>query len=126
MSNRLSRSIDAPLREGLCWDEMWTGPDDGLIACWERGRQKRIEEPALAERAERGELVALAWKGGTEHIDEPVNGKKSKSQKRFGTLKYLAMWQGLRGEELNIELETERIIVCSKSKKTVTFRAGRK
>jgi hypothetical protein len=72
----LSRSVGAPIREGLSWHEMWAGPDDGLIACWERGREKRIEEPELARRAEQGELVTLAWKGGTENIDEPVDCEK--------------------------------------------------
>jgi hypothetical protein len=71
-------------------------------------------------------LVALAWKGGTEHIEEPTDKKETKSQKRYGTLKYLATWQGLRGEDLDIELDKERIVVCSKSKKAVIFRATNK
>src|SRR5690242_2160869 len=113
---KLYRSVGASIREGLSWYEMWAGPDGGLIYCWERGREKRIEEPELARCAEQGELVTLAWKGGTENIDEPIDGeKKPKSQKRFGSLKYLATWQGLRGEDLEIELDKERIIVCSRA-----------
>jgi hypothetical protein len=65
MNGRLSRSIDCPARELLSWDETWAGPDDGLIYCWERGRQMRLAEPDVAKRAEKGELVTLAWKGGT-------------------------------------------------------------
>jgi hypothetical protein len=127
MSNRLSRSIDCPVRGLLSWEELWAGPDQGLIYCWEHGRQKRLAEPDLAKRAEEGELVTLAWKGGTENIDieEDGDGKKNKSQKRYGTLKYLAMWQGLRGEDLDIDLDAERVIICAKSKREVIFRARR-
>jgi len=124
MNDRLSRSIDSPLRDGLTWNEAWTGRDNGLIFCWERGRLKRHAEPDLAKRAEQGELVTLAWKGGTEHIDEVDDAKKSKPQKRFGTLKYLATWQGLRGDNLDIELNADLIIVCTKTKKPVIFRAS--
>jgi hypothetical protein len=122
---QLYRSVGAPIRKGLSWQELWAGPDDGLIACWERGREKRIEEPELARRAEQGELVTLAWKGGTENIEEPIDGeKKPKSQKRYGSLKYLATWQGLRGEDLKIELDKERTIVCSRANRPVIFRAA--
>jgi hypothetical protein len=125
MGNKLSRSIDRPVRGHLSWDELWAGPDYGLIYCWERGRQMRLAEPDLAKRAEQDELVTLPWKGGTENIDidDDGDGKKKKSQKRYGTLKYLAMWQGLRGEDLDIDLAGERVITCAKSKRAVVFRA---
>lgn len=125
MNDKLSRSIDCPLRDGLSWDEAWSGPDNGLIFCWERGRLKRQAEPELAKRTEQGELVTLAWKGGTEHIDEVDEPKKGKPQKRFGTLSYLATWQGLRGDDLDIDVTRERSIVCSKTKKVVIFRTSR-
>lgn len=115
MAMRLRRSIDQPIREGLSWNELWRGPDRGLIWCWERGRQKRVEEPELAARADKGELVVLAWKGGVE--------KKLKIEKKPGTLNYLATWQGLRAEDLDIALEDERLIVCSKTGQTVAFSA---
>jgi len=117
------RSVSTPIRENLTWHQRWDGPDDGLIACWERGREKRLDEPELARRAELGELVTLAWKGGTEAIDEPIDGeKKPKSQKRYGSLKYLATWLGLRGEDLEIDLAEERIIVCVRANRPVIFR----
>src|SRR5260370_19207188 len=127
MSGKLSRSIDCPVRGLLSWDETWADSDGGLIYCWERGRKMRLAEPELAKRAEESELVTLAWKGGTENIDidEHLEGKKNKSQKRYGALKYLAMWQGLRGEDLDIEQDAERIIVCAKTKRAVIFRAQR-
>ena len=113
MATHLRRSIDRPIRDGLSWDELWRGPDQGLIGCWERGRQKRIEEPELAARADKGELVVLGWKGGVK--------EKLKIERKAGTLQYLANWQGLRGQDLDIALEDERLIVCSKTGQTVAF-----
>ena len=113
-----------PKRQMLSWDETWMGPDQGLIACWERGREMRITEPELASQAEQGELITLPWKGGTENIDQDKEKikKTQKPQKRFGTLNYLAMWQGLRGEDLSVDLDGEQVIACTKTKRTVIFR----
>jgi len=115
MATRLLRSVDQPIREGLSWSERWEGPDKGLIWCWERGRQMRLEDPDLAARADNGELVLLGWKGGVR--------KKLESEKKPGTLKYLATWQGLRGEDLDLALEGERVIVCTKTEQAVVFSA---
>jgi len=115
MATRLFRSVDQPIREGLSWSERWEGPDKGLIWCWERGRQRRLENPDLAELADKGELVLLGWKGGVE--------EKLKTKKKPGTLKYLATWQGLRGEALDIDLEGERVIECTKTRQKVVFSA---
>lgn len=97
----------------MTWEQLWLGSDSGLICCWERGRQKRVEEPQLAARANSGELVVLAWKGGAE--------EKLKIEKKAGTLMYLATWLGLRGEDLDIAFEDERVIVCSKTGQAVAF-----
>jgi hypothetical protein len=115
MGTRLRRSIHEPIREGLSSSEMWRGPDNGLIWCWERGRQYRIEDPDRARRAEKGELVMDAWKGGVE--------QKLKAAKKAGTLQYLATWQGMRGEDLDIDLEAERTIVCTRTGQAVVFSA---
>lgn len=115
MISRLRRSVHQPIREVLSWSERWEGPDKGLIGCWECGRQKRVTEPELAARAEKGELVILAWKGGVE--------EKLKLEKKPGTLQYLATWQGLRGEDLDIVIEGERVIVCAKTGQAVSFTA---
>jgi hypothetical protein len=109
---KIHRSIREPLRHGQTWDKTWRGDDDGVIACWERGREKATEDPELALRAKQGQLVVLPWKGGVE--------KKLKTQK-FGTLKYLAMWQGIRGDDLDIDTERERAITCTTTGMTVTF-----
>ena len=113
MAARLRRSINEPIRQGLSWDETWRGTDNGLIFCWERGRQERLERPEDAARADRGELVGLDWKGGVR--------KKLKIEKARGTLSYLATWQGLRGEDLDIDREGERVIVCSRFNQAVVF-----
>lgn len=116
MAARLRRSVKAPIREGLSWEETWRGPDDGLIYCWEHGRQERTQRPEDAKRADRGELVGLDWKGGVR--------KKLKADRMSGTLRYLATWQGLRGEDLDINLEGETVVVCSRFEQTVAFSAA--
>jgi hypothetical protein len=75
----------------------------------------RVAEPELATRAEDGELLLLDWKGGVE--------EKLKIEKKPGTLNYLATWQGLRGEDLDIVLDDVREIVCSKTGQGVVFSA---
>jgi hypothetical protein len=115
MSKHIYRSNQEPKREGLTWEELWRGPDKGLIKCWEVGREKSKREPGLAERARNGELPILCWKGGLE--------KKTKMKEKYGTLNYLAQWQGLRGEDLDINLSEEREIICTKTKIRVIFTA---
>jgi hypothetical protein len=68
----------------------------------------------LASQAERGELPLLAWKGGVEkkrQDDKPLNG----------TLEYLATWQGLRGEDLNIDRNGTVTLICTRTGQAVTF-----
>ena len=117
MLHHVYRSILEPNRKGLSWDETWRAVDAGLIACWERGREKALEDIELASCAKRGELPVLAWKGGVE--------RKIKA-KKYGTLKYLAQWQGLRGDDLDIHLDKEIELVCSKTGMPVTFTADLK
>jgi len=107
------RSIKEPIRDGLSWEEKWKGPDDGLIACWEVGRDLAREDPELAEKAKRGELPVLAWKGGVE--------KMLKKKEKYGTLNYLAEWQGLRGEDLKIAPAEEVALVCSRTGMKVIY-----
>jgi hypothetical protein len=134
MTTHIHRSISMPVRPSvghLSWDERWHGPDQGMIVCWEAGRELRGQDPALAARAEAGELVSLPWKGGTEppkwNVQKAAkkaakeDAKKKNSGRKYGTLHYLAMWQGLRGEDLNIDLEAKPEIVCSVRGVRVTF-----
>ena len=110
---RIFRAANEPKRERLSWQETWNGEDNGLIACWERGRDKRMEAPQLAERARLGELPVLAWKGGVE--------KAIQKKQKFGTLQYLAMWYGLRGDDLEIDMDSEPVLVCSRTGMTVVY-----
>lgn len=113
MSQRIFRPYTESKREGLSWDERWRGNDNGLITCWEVGREIREKESELARRAENGELPVLGWKGGVE--------KKSKEGEKYGTLFYLAQWQGLRGKDLEIDMSQEPELICSKTGMKVIY-----
>jgi hypothetical protein len=118
MSKRIHRSFDEPKREGLSWEGYWRGDDRGLITCWESGREMREKEPELARRAEDGELPIMGWKGGVE--------KPLKIDKKYGSLNYLAKWQGLRGEDLDIDLSQEYELICPRTGMTVIYTADSK
>ncbi|MCE0464276.1 hypothetical protein [Pseudomonas uvaldensis] len=113
----VKRTIDTPARTGLTREALWEGQDKGLIKCWEIGRDRALKFPELAQRCLAGELPVLGWKGG-------VNRSLKKNEK-FGCLKYLAQWQGLRGEDLDIDLSQERTLTCSRTKMIVTFTPDR-
>jgi hypothetical protein len=113
MNKQFFRSCQEPIRIGLSFEERWRGPDKGLITCWEVGRDMSKKEPELAERARRGELPVIGWKGGVD--------KKIKKKGKYGTYNYLALWQGLRGVDLNIDLTEEVEIVCSRTGMKVVY-----
>lgn len=123
MSHRISRSYKEPIRtEELSWNDRWKGPDRGLIACWEVGREMRQRDSELAERAMRGELPPMGWKGGVEPpTKEETSEATRKKPKKYGTLFYLAQWQGIRGEDLDIDLSQEIELTCSKTGRIVIF-----
>ncbi len=110
---KITREASAPPVGNQTWAERWEGEDRGLVACWERGREKARENPELATLAASGELVVLPWKGGIE--------RAIKAGHKFGTLYYLAMWQGLRGDNLEIEIDEETTLTCSKTGMKVTY-----
>lgn len=110
---KIHRPIAEPIRANATWDERWKSDDGGLIACWERGREMRLENAELAAQAVGGRLVVLPWKGGVE--------KATKKRQKYGTLFYFAMWQGLRGEDLDIDLSEETAQTCTATGITVAF-----
>lgn len=110
---KIHRSSDKPIRANMTWEESWKGADQGLIVSWERGREKSTEDPELASQARTGQLVMLPWKGGFE--------KSIKKKEKYGSLYYLAMWQGLRGDDLNVDLEQETRVTCTVTKMTAVF-----
>jgi hypothetical protein len=109
----VSKSISEPINTAGDWDERWGSPAAGLVTSWNRGRELVREQPDLAEGARAGRLIPLPWKGGVE--------KKILKETKYGSLNYLAMWQGLRGEDLNIDLDTEPSLTCSSTGMTVIF-----
>jgi hypothetical protein len=113
MNQRVYRSIEEPIRNEPSFEERWRGPDKGLITCWEVGRVRSVGQPELAEQAKKGELPMLGWKGGVS--------KQLKIKEKYGTLNYLALWQGIRGEDLDIDLSQEKEIICSATNIKVTF-----
>ena len=113
MNQRIYRSYQEPKREGVSWEERWQGHDNGLITCWEVGRELSQKHPELAERARKGELPVLGWKGGVE--------KKTKIGEKYGSLNYLAQWQGLRNEDLDINLSEKVELFCSNTGMKVIF-----
>ena len=115
MDTHICRLRREPKRENLSWDESWDGSDKGLITCWEVGRELARKEPELAAQAKNDELPVLVWKGGVE--------KTIKKKEKYGSLEYLAQWQGLRGENLDIDVSKETELVCSKTGMTVIYTA---
>ena len=114
MPDRICRSIDKPIRKGLSAEEAWKASDNGLIASWEAGRKLAVSDPELASRVREGELPVLGWKGGAAVTIQ---------SKKFGSLKYLAMWQGLNDEDLDISLSSDVQITCKRTDMTVTYTA---
>jgi len=110
---KINRLITEPIRQYLTWDERWESTDRGLVACWERGRAKSFEDATFAQQARNGQLMILPWKGGFK--------KAVKKTHKYGSFYYLAMWQGLRGDDLNIDTENEPTLTCSVTSMTVVF-----
>ncbi|HFX1506476.1 TPA: hypothetical protein ACV474_005755 [Pseudomonas aeruginosa] len=113
MTTRVYRDLDEPLRTGLSHSELWQSYDKGLIISWEVGRALAEANPEIAEQCLQGELPVLGWKGGCS--------RRLLKIEKFGSLLYLAQWQGIRGESLDIDQELETTITCSKTGMIVTF-----
>ena len=107
------RSFEVPNREGLTWEEVWHSSDRGLIKSYEIGRELARKKPELAEKAKNGELPVTGYKGGVD--------KAIKKMEKVGSLNYLAEWQALRGESLNIDLDKEVVLTCSRTGVRVLF-----
>lgn len=115
MNRTIQRVATDPKRQFLTWQERWKGTDFGLISAWETGRELAEKSPELMKRVLAGELPVSAWKGGI--------GAETKKRKKFGTLLYLAEWQGIRGDDLCIDPSIEYEITCTRTGVTVTFTA---
>lgn len=116
---KINRSITEPIiKINTHWEERWNDIDRGLILAWEVGRQFSARDLELAAKASAGQLVGLPWKGGID--------KELKKKKKYGTLLYLAAWQGLRGEDLDIDTDQEPELTCTATGMSVTYTADSK
>lgn len=93
MKPYIKKAISEPIRNGLSTEDRWNGRDQGLIGCWEKGREKGAAEPDLRQRALAGELMELCWARGNEN--------------------YLAYHQGLRGVDLEVDPANLMVLTCS-------------
>jgi hypothetical protein len=105
--------INNPPALGRTWEERQEGPDKGLISAWLRGIEIAKERPYLAAAAKRNELPVLPFRGGLE--------KTIKAKRKVGSIHYLAMWQGLRSENLCVDLTAEIQLTCNLTGVTVGF-----
>lgn len=110
---RITHQNDVPVVLAESWDERWEGHDAGLLAAYARGREKGVEDPTLKVAAQAGELPVLPWAGGLS--------SQIKSKTKMGSLYYLAMWQGIRGDNLKIETTRKIRMTCTKFGVTVIF-----
>ena len=110
---KVYRSIAEPIRQEPSWDQRWGTVALGLITSWERGQEKSVEDPELAAQARSGQLVPLAWKGGVE--------KAILKKSKYVVFNYLAMWQGLRGDDLDIDPDEEISLTCTVTMMVVVF-----
>jgi len=101
------------MRPPLSRSETWERADKGLIMCWEVGRALAAKQPDLAQACLNNELPALGWKGGVS--------RSLKKREKFGSLSYLAQWQGIRGEDLDIDPTQDEVKTCSRTHMIVTF-----
>ena len=85
----------------------------GLINAWLSGIAIAQHQPDVALKAKAGELPVLPWKGGV--------AKKLKKSDKIGALQYMAAWQGLRGEDLDIQQGVEVSMTCSRFGVPVLF-----
>lgn len=113
MTSRIQQDISTPPRPPLSWSETWESHDKGLIQCWEVGRELAIKRSDLAHACLNNELPMLGWKGGVS--------RSLKKLEKFGSLNYLAQWQGLRGDNLDIDPTQEVVKTCSRTHMIVTF-----
>lgn len=109
---KVTRSVGSPPTPGITFDDRWGTVEAGLVTSWLRGLEMALEKPELAEAARNGRLVVLPWKGGVE---------KAIKAGKVGVFNYLAMWQGLRSEDLSLDPDAETTLVCSGTGVPVLF-----
>ncbi len=114
MSSHIQRSYQEPDRGLSTHKERWKGEDKGVVTAWEVGRELAVKDPEMAQKAKNGELPPSVWKGG-------VAKKPKFKMRKYASLYYLAEWQALRGEDLDIDLNDEIDLTCSRTGVTMTY-----
>jgi hypothetical protein len=109
----VSRAMSEAIRGDLSWEARWGSPERALVTAWEVGRLSAARRPELAAEARSGALIPLPWRGGGE--------RRTKQGTRFGCLEYLAMWHGLRGEDLMLRTDEEVTLTCARTGTVATF-----
>lgn len=109
----LQRYKSENLKTSDNYAERWQGPDGGLICAWLAGLQKASVDSQLARKALDGELPVTPFKGGVE--------KAIKTKTKVGAFHYVAYWQGLRSEDLNIDPQLALQKTCSRTGVLVSF-----
>ena len=116
---RIRIPISTELRSESAPDVLWRGEDKGLIQAWEIGRRQSLDQMDVALSAQQGELPASAiFQGGQ---DERLN-----TAVHFGSLHYLCMWLGWRGQDLEVDTNQEYPKVCSRTRMGVVFTSDSK
>lgn len=109
----ISASFDNPPPFEPDYSARMDGPDKGIINAWLAGIDMARQRPELRAQALADELPVLPYRGGVE--------KKLKLKQKIGSLLYLAMWRGLRGDDLDIDMDSEPVLVCSRHGVRVLF-----
>lgn len=111
----IQESIQSPPAAEPDWHKRWEGPDKGLICAWLQGIDKAQHDADMAQCARNGELPVTAFRGGI------VKALKNRDIMKLGALHYVAYWQGLRGEDLDIDQDTEPQLTCSRTGMTFVY-----
>ena len=109
---RASVLLDGTEPEGLSWEDRWSTFPASMLSSWRQGLINRFSMPELATACINDELPELPFKGGAN---------KDSASNKLGYACYLAMWQGLRGEDLLWDPSHPCKLVCSRYGVTVEF-----
>lgn len=83
-TDNLFRSASEPIRTGLTLDQIWSGPDRGLIGCWEAGRKCRQQGSENPFR--RDTINHKAWQQGYDGLDLLITEAPATQHRPKGTL----------------------------------------
>lgn len=133
------RDLDAP------YEDRWGDPSRGVLTAWRSGAlMRRSYVQRLLHARERGSSVDSGNEGSERGDDDGVSldvqqrveagelpiltfaggitpRPNLKMRKKKGSLFYLAMWKGLRGEDLEIDIGRTYVLKCARTGVEVHF-----